>query len=341
MFSDQWMEGHRLNVTGDAGLPTFELPEDEPMAIERLFYLLHHKPLPDVPTDPLCILQLAIAAEKYFCFEALKYALGTFLQPFVFEEEQAKQLRRRKNPELQFLYLLTLAYMLDNASAFQMLSAEVMFMHTCAIPLIAPSGNIVTDHLPSNLFGMSHPSFALSLQCADPLQWYWNTGSKQAINRKLCNALRASMRSTSIDEQDDLVFPNTCFLTYRRYDDVTLSVIMPELEENPRVLHEIVYRLYRDIWNALESHWDCVICEAREHPCPDDEIEDHAPSHPMPQFVAKVEQILHGYTEGHRRHFGLCLQCIKGSSWVQAQTCDASAHKSLQESRKRRRRDGT
>ena len=94
------------------------LPEDEAEAMTIIRNVLHHcnESVPNA-LSPEEIVKLAIAAEKYACKVALKYAMSQWL-----EVGDIK-------PVVELMYLLIAAFMFNNTKAFEKIARALVFNH--------------------------------------------------------------------------------------------------------------------------------------------------------------------------------------------------------------------
>jgi len=84
----------------------------------------------------------------------LEYYLQSFVDDidFMAEIQDAAEGDDSGVTALLFLSLLAASYILDNAEAFRILSAEVMFAQSCSKPLILSGENPIAHVLPLNTF---------------------------------------------------------------------------------------------------------------------------------------------------------------------------------------------
>ncbi|CZT52858.1 uncharacterized protein RSE6_14251 [Rhynchosporium secalis] len=93
------------------------LPEDNTLALKVICAVLHHRnnevPQTLAATD---VLGVAVAADKYDCVDALKFASGVWLLP---GEIEAKDL----------ILLTAAAYLFQNAKAFKEITRELILIY--------------------------------------------------------------------------------------------------------------------------------------------------------------------------------------------------------------------
>ena len=118
MFGPNFREGQHLASGSLDGVP---LPDDDADAIRTLCNVIHlrNKALPEY-LAPYDVLQVAIAADKYECVEAIQLASRYWLKP-VKHEEALLDLDM-----LDFGWLMSAAYLLDDAKAFSEITREMM-----------------------------------------------------------------------------------------------------------------------------------------------------------------------------------------------------------------------
>ncbi|XMA13667.1 hypothetical protein WAI453_006458 [Rhynchosporium graminicola] len=93
------------------------LPEDNALALKVICAVLHHRnnevPQTLAATD---VLGVAVAADKYDCVDALKFASGVWLLPGEIEAED-------------LMLLTAAAYLFQNAKAFKEITRELILIH--------------------------------------------------------------------------------------------------------------------------------------------------------------------------------------------------------------------
>jgi hypothetical protein len=112
MFGPNWKEGHNiLDLDGPVDLP---LPDDNAAALKIICSVLHHQNK-EVPQTMAAgdVLAVAVAADKYDCITALRFASESWLRP---SSDDAGSLMLRT----------AAAYLLQNAQAFWELTRRLI-----------------------------------------------------------------------------------------------------------------------------------------------------------------------------------------------------------------------
>ena len=105
MFGPDWKEGRSL--FGRDGPVELPLPEENGAALKLICAIIHHQNnmVPQTLAADV-VLGIAVTADKYDCFDALKFASGNWLQP-------------RQNKAGDLMLLTAAAYLFQNAQAFK------------------------------------------------------------------------------------------------------------------------------------------------------------------------------------------------------------------------------
>ena len=104
MFGPTWSEGKDLSGDSPKEIP---LPEDDPSALYAICCVVHHRnDLLPQEFSPEDVLKIAIEADKYDLFTALKYARTQWLQ------------QRESNDVIEIASLMTAALLFDDMDMF-------------------------------------------------------------------------------------------------------------------------------------------------------------------------------------------------------------------------------
>jgi hypothetical protein len=117
MLGPGWKEGNKLRDGADA--VEIPLPDDDATAIQLLCAVVHHQNGSDTIPRQLAvrtILNIAMAADKYDCVRALKFASESWLQP---SWDRVDDL----------MVLAAAAYLLENAEAFWEITKKMILNH--------------------------------------------------------------------------------------------------------------------------------------------------------------------------------------------------------------------
>jgi BTB/POZ domain len=125
MLGPHFSEGQRLNNDNPKEIP---MPEDNPEALKVICAVIHHCYNAQCENlSPRDILQVAIAADKYFCTTALQNASGHWLKPHT------------KQSTEDLSHLMAAAYLFDNAQAFREVTQALVLRHEESYISLAPS----------------------------------------------------------------------------------------------------------------------------------------------------------------------------------------------------------
>lgn len=113
------------------------MPDDNAHALEIICNVIHLRN-DAVPRSlsPKDIFEIAIAADKFDCVVALKYASAIWLNPKGVENI------------LELSYLMSAAYILDDAQAFGDITLSMMLNHKDSSLPLADQGAGITDWVP-------------------------------------------------------------------------------------------------------------------------------------------------------------------------------------------------
>jgi hypothetical protein len=113
MLGPHWKEGHDL--LGHDGPMELLLPEDNAAAMKIICAIIHHRNKMVPPTLTASdVLAIAIAADKYECFEILEFARRSWLQP------DGENTSDRTT-------LAAAAYLFQDAQAFKEITRAIIF----------------------------------------------------------------------------------------------------------------------------------------------------------------------------------------------------------------------
>lgn len=115
MFGPDWKEGQ--SMLGQDGPLELPLPEDNGTALGHICAIIHHKNK-SVPQTLAAgdTLSIAVAADKYDCVQALKFASGNWLLP-------------RGNEAGDLMLLAAAAYLFQDAGAFKEITKALILDH--------------------------------------------------------------------------------------------------------------------------------------------------------------------------------------------------------------------
>ncbi|KAH7394023.1 hypothetical protein DE146DRAFT_790354 [Phaeosphaeria sp. MPI-PUGE-AT-0046c] len=115
IFAPKWRAGHEVKTTN--GVVTIPLPEDDGVALQVICAVIQHENhtiLNNLPAHT--ILRIAIMADKYDCYHALRYASESWLNP-------------AKDVVDDLSILTAAAYLFRNATAFRQLTKKMILMY--------------------------------------------------------------------------------------------------------------------------------------------------------------------------------------------------------------------
>jgi hypothetical protein len=134
MFGPDFAEGQNLDSHDPKEVP---MPDDNAHALEIICNVIHlRNDVVPRSLSPKDIFEIAIAADKFDCVVALRYASAAWLNPKGVENI------------LELSYLMSAAYILDDAQAFGDITLSMMLDHKDSYLPLADQGAGISDWVP-------------------------------------------------------------------------------------------------------------------------------------------------------------------------------------------------